>query len=91
MREREDMMCAIEEAAAAMIREGTCDAWRDTMDSEVKDVVASVNGPLFASLLKKGGYVDAGCVESLRTGGASSVLRGRFVFDLIFLHRGRNV
>ena len=80
MREREDMMCAIEEAAAAMISEGTCDAWRDTMDSEVKEVVDSVNGPLFASLLKKGGYVDAGCIESLRTGGVPLVLWVRPVF-----------
>ena len=68
IRERESMICAIEEAAAAMVKEGTCAAWFGAADQHVKDVAASVNGPIFASLLEKGEYVDAKCVESFREG-----------------------
>ena len=78
------MICAIEEAAVAMVKERSCAGWFGAADRQVKDVAASVNGPLFASLLEKGKYVDAKCVDSFREGHAANMACVAHVFCFSF-------
>ena len=78
------MICTIEQAALVIINYRSCAGWFGAADRQVRDAAASVNGHVFASLLEKGKYVDAKCVDSFREGHAANMARVAHVFCFSF-------
>ena len=62
IRRREAMLVALEEASARIHDNGLANSWLDGCDESVKQLCASINGPLFEQLAAK---ADA-CIEDVR-------------------------
>ena len=61
-------MCAIEEAGAEMRASGALTEWFAMCEERVRRVSATVNGALFAELLREGGHKEPDCADIFREG-----------------------
>ena len=68
IQEREAMVAAIEEAGAEMRASGALTEWFAMCEERVRRVSATVNGALFAELLREGGHKEPDCADIFREG-----------------------
>ena len=69
MHERESVITQLEHVAKDMWSSGECAAWLDGAEPHVKEVSATVCGPMLEMLAETLQYKDTACVEQFRTGG----------------------
>lgn len=69
--EREDMICALEKANAAMWQSGRASEWYRDCHPDVVEVSKTVNGQLMHDLAIAMKYIDTAAVQLFRTGAIS--------------------
>jgi len=68
MEEREAIISSIEADAKMMWASGACEKWFGVCDAEVREVAATVNGPLMHELALRAEHCDVACVDFFRQG-----------------------
>lgn len=75
MEYREEVICGLEKASAAIKEAGLNDEWFKNADPNVREISKSVNGYLFAFLLTVTGYRDPGAANLFREGACPFLVR----------------